>query len=314
MNRLLMRPLLGGLACIALGFASLPAGADIIAADGFNYTPEGAGLDGANGGSVLLPGAPGWTTSWSADANATVGVGLTYSGYDGLGIGNGATLGDNYTAASISRGLGDSSSAGVVWMRMLYSPGAEVEQSANTATPFQLQAANSYSVLNVQRSVVGGDLSFSLNMTGDGSWGGTDTASADFNVSESATHMLLWKLTINQATDQNETLSMWLDPTSLTEVGLGAANATISANILQKTVDLEDPDTTYYDYLALFSASGFGDRVDELVIGTTLGDAISQLNDPVTSVPEVSGPVMMLLASPLAVGAIWYRRRRNARV
>jgi hypothetical protein len=305
-----MRPLLGGLACIALGFASLPAGADIIAADGFNYTPEGAGLDGANGGSVLLPGAPGWTTSWSADANATVGVGLTYSGYDGLGIGNGATLGDNYTAASISRGLGDSSSAGVVWMRMLYSPGAEVEQSANTATPFQLQAANSYSVLNVRRSVVGGDLSFSLNMTGDGSWGGTDTASADFNLSESATHMLLWKLTINQATDQNETLSMWLDPTAtkeglITDGGLGDPNALISANILQ--------DSDGLDYLALFSASGFGDRIDEIVLGTTLGDAISQLNDPITSVPEVSGPVMMLLATPLAVGAIWYRRRQSAR-
>ena len=67
------------------------------------------------------------------------------------------------------------------------------------------------------------------------------------------------------------------------------------------------------DYLALFSAYGYGDRIDELVVATGFNDVISQLNDPVTSVPEVSGPVMMLLATPLAVGAIWYRRRQNAR-
>jgi hypothetical protein len=306
MKDLLIGRLLGGLASIALCFASLPAEAGMIAGDGFNYVPSGTGLDGANGGSVV-PGAPGWTFSWSADATARVGAGLTYSAYGGLGIGNGATLGDIDTSASISRGLGDSSSSSTVWMRMLYNPGAEVEESINTATPFQLQAANSASVLNVQRTVGAGggtgDESFTLNMTGDGTWGGTVTDTATFDLIGSGTHMLLWKLTIDQSLDHNETLSMWLDPTATTEGGLGGAYRTVIANIL------EGGD----DYFALFSASGLGDRIDELVIGTSLDEAISPLNDPVTAVPEPSASVIMLMVGLPAVGVAWYRRRQSAR-
>ncbi|MEI6394549.1 MAG: hypothetical protein WCT12_26010, partial [Verrucomicrobiota bacterium] len=218
MKVFLMRRLLDGVVFIVLGLATLPlglatpAGANIIAADGFNYNPIGTNLDGANGGTVAS--APGWVVPWSADATATVGVGLTYSGYGGLGIGNSVTLGDTNATAGISRSLGDSSAAGnTVWMRILYRPGAEVEESTDSATPFQLTGANSVSVLNVQRSLIGRALSFSLNMTGDGTWGGIVTDSADFNLSETSTHMLLFKLVINQATDQNETLSLWLDPT-----------------------------------------------------------------------------------------------------
>ena len=274
-----MRRLLGGVVLIAIGIAILPfgfatpAGADIIAADGFNYIPIGASLDGANGGAG--PSAPGWVGSWSADATATVGAGLTYSGYGGLGIGNSVTLGDVNATAGISRSIGDSSAAGnTVWMRMLYRPGEEVEASLDSATPFQLMGANSASVFNVQRSLIGGALSFSMNMTGDGSWGGTATASTNFSLTEVATHMLLFKLVINQATDQNETLSLWLDPTATTEVALGAADATISANIL------EGGD----DYLALFWADGYGDRIDEIVLATSLTGAISQLNHNLATV------------------------------
>jgi len=304
MNILLKRNLLGGLTIIALGLATLPAGADIIAGDGFNYTPQDASLSGANGGSVSPPATSplGWITSWSADSTATVGVGLTYSGYGGLGIGNSVTLGSVVSPADIGRGLGDSSSASVVWMRMLYNPGAQVALSVDTATPFQFSTANDASFLNLQRTVgaVGGDEDhiYALNMSGI-----TGATSDPFELTGSGTRMLLFKLTIDQTTlYANETLSLWVNPTSVTEDGLGGATVQISANILEGADD----------YLAAFSAAGFGDRIDELVLGTSLGDVIGQLNDPITSVPEASGPMMMLLATPLVIGAIWYRRRQSA--
>jgi hypothetical protein len=303
MRRLLIRRLLGGLACIALGYATLPARATMIAEDAFNYIPLGYSLDTANGGG----GSPGWTTEWvNFDTYATVATGLTYSGYNapnGLGWGSAATLGDLVNFATISRTIGDPGSVGEVWMRMLYSPGAQQEESGDTVTPFQLSTANNDHFLNLQRTVgaEGGALDrvFTLNMSG----ANVDSAAFDMSL---GTHMVLFKLDINQTSGQNETLSMWLDPTALSAGDLGTANATIYADIM------EGGD----DYLALFSATGYGDRIDELVLATGLtgfDDVISQLNDPVTSVPEVSGPVMMLLATPLAVGAIWYRRRQSAR-
>ena len=302
------RALLGGLALIAIGLSALPSRADIIAADGFNYIPLGVSLDGANGGSVLPPGSDGWATPWSADATATVGAGLTYSGYTpSLGIGNSVTLGavvdkSLHDPVAISRQLNDSSTAGnTVWMRMLYNQGAHVEESVNTATPFQLFANNNgNNYLDIERTVGAGggvgDMAFTLNMSGVNA----DHATFDMGL---GTHMLLFKLDIDQLTDQNETLSMWLDPTTTTEPLEPTATASISANIL------EGGD----DFLALFSAAGYGDRIDELVIGTTFGGAISQLNDPVTAVPEVSAPVMMLIVSLPAIGVIWLRRRKPAR-
>ena len=110
--------------------------------------------------------------------------------------------------------------------------------------------------------------------------------------------MLLFQLTINQSTGGDETLSMWLDPTA-TAMG---TPITLSANILEGGV-----------YLALFSAVGYGDKIDEIVLGTSLDDVTGQLNDPVTAVPEVSAPTMMLIVSLPAIGVIWLRRRKPAR-
>jgi len=290
---------------MSLGLAALPAGASIIAEDAFNYIPLGFSLDGANGGG----GSPGWTAPWSAGPATTVGTGLTYSGYGGLGLGNAATLGVTATSADvdpgpmISRTIGDSSSANTVWMRMLYSPGAHVEESLNTATPFQLATVNNNYPLKFQRTVGAGeglgDEVFTLNMSG---LTAASSLPFDFTGSGLGTYMLLFKLDINQATDGLDTLSMWLNPTSLTEGGLGATTSTVSLNILQGGDD----------YLAIFSADGYGDMIDELVIGTTFADAIGQLNDPVTSVPEVSGPVMMAMVGFLGGGVVWYRRRQKA--
>jgi len=281
--------LLGGLAGIALALTTLPAGADIIAADAFNYTPSGASLDGANGGS----GSPGWTGPWSADATATVGTGLPYGGYGGLGLGNGATLAGVTIPPgnALTRGIGDSSAVvgNEVWMRVLYSPGSQVEHSPATATPFQLFTASG-GFLNLQRTVGAegeGDPIFALNMSG------ANAGSATFDLSGSGTRMLLWKLSINQSAGANEILSMWVNPTAITEAGLGTPFASVSANILQGGDD----------YLSLFSADGLGDRINDLVIGTKLSD--------VTAVPEASGPMMMLLVSLLATGVIWYRWRQT---
>ena len=253
----------------------------MLAEDAFNYIPLGASLDGANGGS----GSPGWAGAWSADPTATVGTGLTYARYGGLGLGNAATLGVVASAAAIdpagiSRTLGDSSLAGnTLWMRMLYRPGAQVESSVNTATPFQLATANAGNFLNLQRTVgaEGGTLNevFSLNMSGE-----INADSFLFDFTGSGTHMLLFKLVINQATNENETLSLWLDPTATTEGGLGTATATVSADILE--AELGD------DYLSLFTANGYGDQINDFVIATTFADAISRLTDPVTAVPTTT--------------------------
>jgi len=294
-----MRNLLGRLAFIAMGVSALPAGADIIAGDGFNYIPLGASLNGANGGSVLPPGSIGWSTGWSGDAGAIVSPGLTWNyGPPNIGIGNSVTLGDNTTVASIDRNLGNSSSAGTVWMRMLYNPGSTVEESQSYVTPFQLSGADG-GFINLTRQLdPNAGSPFSLTMSGAPYDTGTESAaSLPFNIG-GGTHMLVFALTVNQGVGADEMLSMYLDPTDAG--GLGTP-ITLQANILEGG-----------DYLAVFSASGNGDRIDELVLGASLNDVIGQLNDPVTSVPEVSGTVMMAMVGFLGGGVVWYRRRQKA--
>ena len=296
-----MRALLGGLASIAIGVSALPAGASIIAADGFNYIPSGVSLVTANGGTPLPPATVGWSSAWAADAGATVGPGLTYNynGIPNIGIGNSVTLGDSITTAGIDRSLGDSSSAGTIWMRMLYKPGSTVEESTTFTTPFELTGGDT-GFINLTRQLDPNAVNpFSLTMSGPPYDTGTESAaSVPFDISSSTTHMLLFQLTINQNTGEDETLSMWLDPTAA-EMG---TPITLSANILEAG-----------DYLALFSAAGYGDKIDEIVLGTSFNDVIGQLNDPVTAVPEVSAPVMMLIVSLPAIGVIWFRRRKPAR-
>ena len=300
MRNLPVRRLFGGLALAALGLAALPAGADIIAGDGFNYIPLGASLNGANGGSVLPPGSVGWRTGWAGDAGATISPGLTYN-YDGppnIGIGNSVTLGVNAIPAGINRDLGNSSSASHVWMRMLYNPGLPLEESTSFVTPLQLGGLDG-GFFNLTRQLDSNALNpFSLTMSGPPyATGIEDAFSANFNIG-SGTHMLVFELIIDQNPGGNETLSMYLDPTAAG--GLGTP-ITLNANILEGG-----------DYLALFAADGNGDRIDELVLGTSLNNVIGQLNDPVTSVPEVSGTVMMAMVGFLGGGVVWYRRRQKA--
>ena len=313
-----MRTLLGGLAVIALGVSILPAGADIIAGDGFNYIPVGASLDGANGGSVASVGPPptaplGWNTTWSAGSTATVGPGLSYSRgtLNIAGIGNSVTLGDSSSTVEgglvIQRGLASVPITGIsdIWMRMLYVPGPVIGSSSDSAMPFDLFTAEGSEIsltrtLNMELETS----AFTLSISDPN----RSASTGDFPLDglPGATYMFLWKLHVDPtatAPTSTSTLSMWLNPATAIEAELGTPLVSISANYLASG-----------DNLANFAASGFGDRIDELVIGTTFGDAIiSQLNDPVTAVPEVSAPVMMLIVSLPAIGVIWLRRRKPAR-
>jgi hypothetical protein len=284
---------------MSLGFAALPAGASIIAEDAFNYIPLGFSLDTANGGSgwtdpYTLQGVP-----WSAAQNATVGAGLTTTHYGGLGIGNSATLGNSTTLADMGRVIGaPAAPVSEMWMRMLYSSGAAELESSATAFPFTLttSSGDGYSI-GLTHTLDAPSGAFTLSMTVDGS-----SLTANFDIGE-GTHMLLWNLANVEGVDK---LSLWLDPSAIDPGDLvGTAIASVSLNGLNVL-------GAGGEYFADFHATGYGDMIDELVIGTTFADAIGQLNDPVTSVPEVSGPVMMAMVGLLGGGVVWYRRRHKA--
>ena len=187
------------------------------------------------------------------------GGGLTYAPY-GLGLGYAVTLGDSSYVASFSRAIGNYNSnnvaTSVLWMRMLYKPGAQVTGSAYTARPFELYTINFANILSLERTVglvpeAGEDELagiFSLNLLG------ATVASTNFDLAASSTSLLLFKLTVDQGTYQaevtitnedastyltnvtlgnKETLKMWVNPTASTEGGLGDPVAYATADVLQ---------------------------------------------------------------------------------
>ena len=267
----------GCLVVLALGLWSRPAGATVLVQEHFNYTPVGIGLDGANGGS----GTPGWSSAWVATANATNGVGLTNSTYS-LGQGNSAVLGDTTTLGEMSRSISAYANATEIWMRVLYRPGSQVEESSATVAPFELFTANLGKILSLERTVVAAgsvpDPTYTLNLIGD------TVGSANFNLPGTGTRMLLFRLTVNQTAGQfvddrsgDENLALWVNPTATTTNALPAPLVSISGDVLIESVPgLAD------DYLAYFYASGLGDGIDEILIATTFAEAIASTADPVT--------------------------------
>jgi autotransporter-associated beta strand protein len=268
----------------------------LIADDAFNYTPLGSSLDMGDGGSV----GNNWLGPWSADVRAVAGPGLTYATY-ALGQGNGATLGDADNPGLISRELADYGAADVVWLRVLYSPGGQAALSPNTAVPFNLFSINAGNSLVLERTVSAGggagDEIYALSLLG------STNDTVYFDLTNATTYLLLCKLTVDQATDQNETLQMWINPTATSEAGLGTADVTLHADILGGGDD----------YLALFSALGYGDAIDELALGRTFAAATTPGTDPLTRLQAIwtggslvdahwSTPENWLLNSPPAAG------------
>jgi hypothetical protein len=260
----------GCLVILALGLWTRPAGATVLVQEHFNYTPVGIGLDGANGGS----GTPGWSGAWVATANAANGAGLTYSSYS-LGQGNSAVLGDAATLGEMSRSISAYANATEIWMRVLYRPGIQDDESTATVAPFELFTANLGKILSLERTVEAagtlGDPTYTLNLIGE------TVGSTSFNLTGTGTRMLLFRLTVNQTAGQEESLALWVDPTANTPGGLGAPLVSINGDVLiESDVGLAD------DYLAYFSASGLGDGIDEILIATTFDEAIASTADPVT--------------------------------
>ena len=273
--------------------------ADIIAEDAFNYIPLNASLDGANGGS-------GWATPHSAVDPATVAPGLTYAPYN-IGIGNtsqSALLG-SFDAGNggLFRDIANHTMPTDYWIRALYNPGANDAVGGTTVTPFGFLGWNSGSFSLGRVESASGPFSMELGMTAVANGGEVDPA-VDFTLA-AGIHMLLWHLHIDTTSQGPEELTMWLDPSG----GIGGAGPTAWGQTFFMEGDILNGNS---DSLATFTSNGVGDSINQLVIGTTFADAIGQLNDPVTSVPEVSGPVMMAMVGLLGGGVVWYRRRQKA--
>ena len=287
------------LAVTAAGLWASPVRADIIAEDAFNYIPTGASLGGAAGGT-------GWYSANIATDPATVTAGLPYAPYS-IGLGNGARVGNDLSDGGLSRGIATHTAPATYWIRALYSVGTTGPTPNDTVTPFLFQGINStvggyFSLDRLEGASVNNMM---LNMTpADGSLATDPDPSYNFTLSP-GTHMLLWKLSVNQTLNARDQLEMWVDPTALLGNNLPEPNADMMGDILGN-------DGSYDDFLGNFYSTGAGDIIDELVIGSSFADAISQLSDPVTSVPEVSGPVMMAMVGFLGGGVVWYRRRQKA--
>ena len=294
----------GLLAVITAGLCASTVRADIIAGDAFNYTPVGASLAGANGGS---PSSAGWDgPNVALFGSVTVAAGLNYTTPYGIGLGNSALVGTDSSSGQLSRDIAAHTMPTDYWIRALYSPGANDMAGETTVTPFSFQG------------ITGGSFSVSRSPTAPGDpssmflniepvlttiEGDPPTSSQQAFSLDAGTHMLLWHVQINPAEGVEDELQMWLDPTSTLEPA--------SINMEGDIFGYSGLDS---DFLSNFTSFGAGDNIDELVIGRIFAEGIGpQTNDPLTAVPEVSAPVMMLLVSLPAVGVVWYRRRQNAR-
>ena len=296
----------GLLAVITAGLCASTVRADIIAGDAFNYTPVGASLAGANGGS---PSSAGWDgPNVALFGSVTVAAGLNYTTPYGIGLGNSALVGTDSSSGQLSRDIAAHTMPTDYWIRALYNPGANNLAGETTLTPFQFQGINGggFSVDHAP-SALDGSSSMFLNiqpMNAPEVDPGEPTAPVAFPLTP-GTHILLWHINVDPAAGANDELRMWLDPTALTVGALGTSSFIMEGDFLGNSEG-------YSDFLAAFSSLGAGDIIDELVIGSSFADAISQLSDPVTSVPEVSGPVMMAMVGLLGGGVVWYRRRQKA--
>ncbi len=235
---------------LVLALGSVPAGAGIIAEDGFaiggsDYT-DGAALPGQN------PTRTGFTAAWASSsgsssragglavpANGTVGaVGAT-------GGSNGHFQTDN-NSGSTYRNMSAGSTASEMWVRWLWDP------AGNNAGYLGL-----YTTSSSLWMVIGNTADELFSVSGF-------TSGATVSLSGGA-HLIVIHIAIDRASGVNDVVRAWVDPDSYSDL-----------------TSLSNPDQTHTGLNLFegageltqwkFDLNGVGTRLDEFAVGTELSD------------------------------------------
>lgn len=276
--------------CMLLG--SLPASAAIIAADSFNDYSLGA-LDTQNSGS-------GWSSAWSTastfgtTSEVTAG-GLSYSSGD-ININGGSmaltVIPNNNHDPLLNRGFTSSSDTDV-WFSLLLNQSVKGVSSSTFWDYFAFQVGNggdnanegAIGQLNNNGSVFGARATLSGNNRA------TTDSSATINIG--TTYLLVGRL--SKSDTNYDSISLWVNPDSITDPG--AANATAVYDIGINTV------TNFSMRSFLFSPPTDNPSefiIDEVRIGTDYGSVVA------VPEPSVYASVLGLLGLVL----VFIRRRK----
>lgn len=270
-------------ACLAL---STTSHATLIAYDGFEGYTSNAALQGNSGGS-------GWATNWSSASTVLTVSPLTPITYTGGAI----TLSGGTRAAQVSTlGTTDNvasrsftSQTGTVYFSFLFriETGAGADDFIQFSLNNDTDIANSGSIGDL--SNVSGANTFSARI---GALSGGTSVQSTTSAVGATTFLLVGKISKTTEGNYNK-MSLFVNPTTLTEPGVVSASQTADAGFTA---------LSYFTVRVSNLESTDQYRFDELRIGTTWADVVT------APIPEPSA--WATLTGMAALSTVLLRRRR----
>ena len=301
-DRIMRHGIAATIAMAAIGILALAgpsARAALIVEDSYNIgTGAGEYTDGSalDGKPSVTPTTGGWAGTWtSGNAPKSKSGGLEYTGISGVTIGgSGGTEGHIDTGGDAAdRGIatdGTLGSASELWMRILWQPNGTL---GGEFFNFRRDGGSGDGRIVIRRDDDPfGSTGNRNDLMVDPFGGGAQVADEFATLSGGATHLLLFRLTIDRASGGDDTVDLWADPTATSVSGLGTPTASVTANLL----DGADDQLSQFD----FTGSDGSYQLDEFAIGETFND--------VTGIPEPASFMLLLLGGLAVIG----RRRRRA--
>lgn len=286
---------LGLFLILTLVFAAADsARGEVLAVDDFeSYATGTDNLNGSNGGTGQWVGQT-WNDIGTDTLSITTG-GLSYSG-GAIAIDGGARKlemdpGSDSTALSFSRNLGTALTGDLVYLRFLYRPTVNLNESDDF---LQLGFNNIQDNPNASALLPkNGEIGVRTGING------SDNQLTGVAPVTGTTYLIVLKLekTVSGAGQQFNSVTLYLDPTSLTEGDNTATAASGSSGL------------TSLNYLMCrISALDFNKTAefDEVVIATTFGEAINP-----NPVPEPATLALLGLGGALVAAGV--RRRKHNR-
>lgn len=282
--------------------AALPASAQLIAYEGFDYAAGTDNIPGLNGGT-------GFAAAWGTGAGTESVLASSMAYTDGLGNILQTTGGSGYftgtpAATSMSRSLsaarGDGTTTWISFVAQRFGP------DAYWAASVQFRSGDTGGT--TEKITVGEISENNATLGADAAnnwWGLFNQAGAGGSAANTADGYLVTNLTfvllrVDNGVGATDSVRMWLNP-----------NLNVAPDDLSASVTLSGLDLTF-DRIRIFSrngGSGFANAelgVDELRLGETFADVSA-----FTAVPEPSTYAALLGAATL--GFVAYRRRRARR-
>jgi hypothetical protein len=252
----------GPILAALIAFIALNTSAALTAYEPFNY-PTGGFVN--NTAST----ATGFTGNWSLSGSATIIGGLAYTG---LPTGNNAfqqSPAGQRDSVSLSTPL----SSGTVYISFLYNQAADNGGNLNGLFLTGSGATSLYVGLTAPWSGTAGILGLGAITTSSGTATGLSSVLAQmpgpsqlFNYNQ--THLIVLRIDFNTS-GNNDTVSLWLDPTADVTAPAGNINAP-NPDLVCSTYDVGTISGIGFN----FQDGGAAEQYDEFRIGTTYGSVV----------------------------------------